>query len=409
MALSNPASKLPVEVLGDIFTYALPRILDDDGRNELVSFSMVCSRWRAAAICTPRLWSGVRHVYTGDSNVLCEKVTVWLDRSRGVPRTLSIRLDHHSGKTAPHHKDTTKCKSPSLDIAKLLAKDLSLHHLILECASPKCFRNLLNTIRSNGKAGSKRRAQRWDSAIEVLTFQFWDRWSDPVNPSKSIFNRLPPNLTQFELQLPSHIRAFRYHSYGHKETAPLHIPSNVLKRLTSFSLTCDWKGTHVLDLLKHCVNVETLCLEVDTHNGLRFSEDDLLRHCSRSRLLLPKVHTLCLRNIDPFARVRFLRWFEVPCLVDLEMEFTGQKADLDWGLTDFLVPFLTDYGRREPTLRSLKISRVQVDAQLVEHVLRDMPSMKRLALEDVDFKQCADRDRSSFLNPRLSDPKVQVI
>jgi hypothetical protein len=91
------------------------------------------------------------------------------------------------------------------------------------------------------------------------------------------------------------------------------------------------------------------------------------------------------------------------------MEFTGQKADLDWGLTDFLVPFLTDYGRREPTLRSLKISRVQVDAQLVEHVLRDMPSMKRLALEDVDFKQCADRDRSSFLNPRLSDPKVQVI
>ena len=90
------------------------------------------------------------------------------------------------------------------------------------------------------------------------------------------------------------------------------------------------------------------------------------------------------------------------------MEFMGQKADLDGGLTDFLVPFLTGHGKSEPTLRSLRISRVQVDAQQVEEVLRDVPSIKRLTLEDVDFKQYADQDRSSCLSPCLLDTKVRI-
>ncbi|KAG6849938.1 hypothetical protein H0H93_003467 [Arthromyces matolae] len=85
----NQVDKLPVEILSEVFRFAL---LDDPG--SLVRLLRVCSYWRNVAKSTPALWESL--VLT--SNAPRRKFLLWLQQSKGRIRELHIR----TGVTTQH-------------------------------------------------------------------------------------------------------------------------------------------------------------------------------------------------------------------------------------------------------------------------------------------------------------------
>ncbi|KAF6762451.1 hypothetical protein DFP72DRAFT_802369, partial [Ephemerocybe angulata] len=55
-AVLSPLRRMPLELLGEIFTMVLPYILDYSGRQDVINLGLVCKRWRDATIYTHRLW-----------------------------------------------------------------------------------------------------------------------------------------------------------------------------------------------------------------------------------------------------------------------------------------------------------------------------------------------------------------
>ncbi|KAG8796304.1 hypothetical protein FRC12_000719 [Ceratobasidium sp. 428] len=105
-----PIHKLPVEILGYIFTLVQPccvhhKIIQKRSqisKSQLVdALSMVCSLWRKVALSTRELWShldftiNVKHVLFG---LLYGRARLWIERARGCPLHLHPHEFHRSGK-----------------------------------------------------------------------------------------------------------------------------------------------------------------------------------------------------------------------------------------------------------------------------------------------------------------------
>jgi hypothetical protein len=86
----SPLRRIPFEVLGENFRHSLPYIMGHEDRSQLVGLSLVCRRWRDAALCTHRLWAGVQVCCS--SQVSFEKLMQWIERSGTVPKTLDFDM-----------------------------------------------------------------------------------------------------------------------------------------------------------------------------------------------------------------------------------------------------------------------------------------------------------------------------
>ncbi|KAH0586239.1 hypothetical protein H2248_007491 [Termitomyces sp. 'cryptogamus'] len=82
--MRNQFEKLPVELLSEVFRYAL---FDDTAA--LIRVLRVCSYWRNVAWTTPALWDTL--ILTPKFPV--RKLSLWLNRSKGMIRELHIRAD----------------------------------------------------------------------------------------------------------------------------------------------------------------------------------------------------------------------------------------------------------------------------------------------------------------------------
>ncbi|KAG6891653.1 hypothetical protein C0992_012702 [Termitomyces sp. T32_za158] len=82
--MRNQFEKLPVELLSEVFRYAL---IDDPGA--LICVLGVCSYWRNVAWATPALWDTL--ILTPQFPV--RKLSLWLNQSKGIIRKLYIRAD----------------------------------------------------------------------------------------------------------------------------------------------------------------------------------------------------------------------------------------------------------------------------------------------------------------------------
>jgi hypothetical protein len=94
-ALMSPISRLPSEMLSDIFT-AIPRdpAVEPFGvSNSPILLTQICSRWRDIAIATPRLWRSIDFTVDEELNVepfTMEMWKIWLMRSGACPLTIQV-------------------------------------------------------------------------------------------------------------------------------------------------------------------------------------------------------------------------------------------------------------------------------------------------------------------------------
>ncbi|KAJ2932333.1 hypothetical protein H1R20_g4758, partial [Candolleomyces eurysporus] len=124
-AVLSSVRKMPIDILGEIFHYVLPYVLDDKGRQQLIDLCLVCKCWRDAAHAMRQLWSGVSIPMDGGL-LSTKKAVLWFQRSGASRKTLEVK-----SKGSGHYgcdKMGSRCKMECGPLAKLLADGPALDH-----------------------------------------------------------------------------------------------------------------------------------------------------------------------------------------------------------------------------------------------------------------------------------------
>ncbi|KAF6745944.1 hypothetical protein DFP72DRAFT_855785 [Ephemerocybe angulata] len=313
-AVLSPVRRMPCELLGEIFLLAVPLILHEDNRCAVLNLGRVCKMWREATLYARRLWSGLALEPYGQMSY--EEVVSWLNRAGNLPKSLEFDpncdyCDCYKG---------AYCNSTSPLLAKLLIEGPKIDHLTLSVLNTGCFQNWLRRFKLAGKESTSR---PWDTlrSLSLTVHQMVNsEWEDgPVAPSRSIFKSLPPVIC-LHLYLPE------VEPYYGDSTPGISIPKVFLKRLTEFTIECTWPGNHLIELLKGCVNVETLTIVFDGTTPFEDGDAELAA-LLKDPIRLPKVHTLRIQSVGPGAEI--LRYLKTTSLTTLELGFASWTKDDD--------------------------------------------------------------------------------
>ncbi|KAF7326706.1 F-box domain-containing protein [Mycena sanguinolenta] len=94
---THPISKLPTEIMSEIFLHflpAYPECPEHSWQSSPLLLCAICRKWRAIAIATPRLWRAIRMTVSNNSSVQLtapfELLDTWLSRSGNCPLSFSI-------------------------------------------------------------------------------------------------------------------------------------------------------------------------------------------------------------------------------------------------------------------------------------------------------------------------------
>ncbi|RXW24067.1 hypothetical protein EST38_g1757 [Candolleomyces aberdarensis] len=408
----SPARRLPVEILGEIFSSAISHPLDETERKRLVNFALVCRTWHNAVYHAHRLWNSIR--IPGElTESSYEFILSCFSRSGGIPRLLEIgrsKFKAHDG----CGESNSECSSGSgtLLLAKLLTEGPTLRTLCIHFDRLDCFRNLLAAFQFFKLKDSAPRP--WDS-IRSLALHFKWKWNEHPNPANSIFLSIPSTVTELQLYLPDFFavaRGWGSHDSA-SENAPLHLNQDLLGRLSSFLLSCDWKGARLLAHLPYCTAVETLTLDFK-HMPMRYDQsDEFVRRIPDIGILLPKVHTLSLQN-TLIEGLNILQFLNTPSLIRLDIDFTREDEVSTYRFAKRVEAFIKHRSQCEGTFRSLALHHAATKTEDLAYLLTNLPSLTHVTLDDVSFKSTLfETLRSSRINLRpgrsISLPHLETL
>ncbi|KAF6748513.1 hypothetical protein DFP72DRAFT_916165 [Ephemerocybe angulata] len=400
-SILSPVRKIPREVLGYIFAFLQPDEYDEKvrnarGRMELVNLSLVCKLWREAAFATHELWTGLQ-IKTRHSPKSFKSVEAWLSRSGSLARRLqyqgwylesddpgtfdNLQMCRCGDQDAWPRQEPRPCLLAMSVMPHLLTNGPPLDHLTLMCNDTECFQHFMEAMDSLRGENVAARPRPWDT-LKSLSIKFRDASLQTGGHLGqtfiSRFERIP-RVQSLEVHLPSQ-STFEYEfDPSHLE---LNILPNLIENLTTFTICCPWAGPHLLNLLPHCRNVETLTINFGNSGsalwGLEYHP--LVRQYSVSPLVLSKLVTLRIRmgyNID------LLRILKAPRLVNLDISMFPREATKEEHLVLPVSTFLEQSGCI-PNLRSFRLHACCIDAERLFYLLSSLPFLTSLTLDDVE-------------------------
>lgn len=387
-AALSPIRQMPAELVSQIIRHVAWGVLHSVGRDALVRMSLVCKSWRDAALLCHSQWAGI-HIEKSEVRepVAFDKIVSWYRRAGSLPKTLEFSLGS-AGSTSCYCQDQDamimgeQCEFLNPTLARLLAEGPNLNHILLKITQPACVHNLLQAIKAIDPPTG--RARPWD-VVRRLELDFSDPdnmlWDDDEDPGHSFFKFLP-QVSSFSLYMPSSFVVFDIES-AEARGVPILVPPSLLQNLTSFTVECDWEGSHILDMLSNCPNVETLEIRLGG-NDIFFNDNEV----PASRVPLPRLHTLHLRELDN-GSVDILNRIRTPILRNLQLGFRSPSpksrhtADGDFRKT--FEQFVKE-STGEGTIRSLELKKAFVipPMELADAIVL-LPSLIRLALADFRF------------------------
>ncbi|RXW22742.1 hypothetical protein EST38_g3101 [Candolleomyces aberdarensis] len=112
-----------------------------------------------------------------------------------------------------------------------------------------------------------------------------------------------------------------------------------------------------------------------------------MRHILKDGLILPRLHTIRLFNADPSALMQ-LKCLKTPGITDIDIAFVGYISDPahyhgreKWQLSSTALEAFFDGKSKEATLRSLCIRAAAIEEKPLINILRNLPCLKRLTLD----------------------------
>ncbi|KAJ3523660.1 hypothetical protein NMY22_g11342 [Coprinellus aureogranulatus] len=329
--LDSIFSRLPAEVLGEVFDQALEADICDpslESVEQLIDICLVCREWQDVSRATPRLWQALT-ISCRLGPQTFENARKWFGRAKSLPKGLAV--DTSNARHFDHCYKRYDCSLARRPFARFLTDgEISLHNLAITCPSSVCFYQLLPLLEERKTTGAVQGPgglHPWDGikSIQLDIFDDWNQWIDFQDPTQDImtsltypiFHRLPPALTSLTLHLPSIPHDNEVAGY-----VALNIPEDKLSNVTNLTLTCDWYASKTLKVLEACNRVEQLTLDLNesffarptSSNGASAGKNDKAR-------LLPSLKVLRIRKLDPQA-LEYLRYFRSPFLEELDLEFT---------------------------------------------------------------------------------------
>ncbi|KAJ3539284.1 hypothetical protein NMY22_g4804 [Coprinellus aureogranulatus] len=372
--------RVPLEILGEIFVWLTTM---NHRQQALATICKVCKRWRDAACLVPSLWDNVS-VNPSKDSLSYEGVSAWLGRARGLPRT--VRVDY-AGCEAPVNKKGVwvgqrcsgedKCGLSNPALGKILKGTSSLHHVFIQPPTHQCLLNLIKNL-------SDTPDQRSWTEINSFAIELTCDFPFPARPSILVFDNhiIPHSVTALQLEMPDHEDA-----QAGAEPA-FHIEASVLRRLTSFNLTCDWPAKHIYKPLRHCSNLETLHLNLGGAGAVW--PNALVDH--PRTIPLPRLKRLVLENVQP-EFVRTFQLLEMPALTELSIQFSFDGWDPSDGFNYFHGDLGTSFSTflhgtlgTAYTLKDLQIINGEFLDNTLFDALHDLSSLKHLTLDNVVFK-----------------------
>ncbi|RXW25431.1 hypothetical protein EST38_g435 [Candolleomyces aberdarensis] len=225
----------------------------------------------------------------------------------------------------------------------------------------------------------------WDS-IKSLEVRFYDVWDEPGPQDShpdSIFKHIPPTVSSLYLYLEDRDDIVAINDGLH-----LHIPEIVLTNLTTFTFSCDWDGTMMLQILQSCTNVENLTLDF-RGSSVAFQDAPLLREAG---LLLPKVRILHLDQIISGA-VSSIQALRTPSLVELRISFVTDvihpvaftnRAYVSDNFASSVLSFVRASGC-QGSLRKFRFDSISIPNPQLVAILTNLPFLTHLALDNTFF------------------------
>ncbi|KAJ2920027.1 hypothetical protein MD484_g481, partial [Candolleomyces efflorescens] len=387
-AVLSPLRRMPLEILGEIFLTILAGIDPEKSKRfkdvTLIDLCLVCRAWRNAALATPRLWNFLVLKMLPRRALRHAAVSHWFSRSGVASKTLYIYGYSHG----PCDSEGPEgCDFANVGLVKLLTEGTQLGHLFLRCASPQCFRNLIDLMK---RAVETRKPRPWDT-IKSLKFVFTCDWNEPPSLSESIFLHIPSSVTTLHLFLPP------YNDLQMSEdNLNLHIPESILSNLTTFTLECDWSGTKICKILQLCKNVENLTLDFGFAE-VPFNDDlPYITEVYDAGLLLPKVTTLRLHHLPPHL-IYILNFLKTPMLVELDLSLSNFAkspapcADLE-EVTDIICLALVSFSDSVRTHRKLRLHAMKLTKTQINLLFNGLKRLSHLTFDNVWFDGSVFRD-----------------
>ncbi|KAF6745954.1 hypothetical protein DFP72DRAFT_923684 [Ephemerocybe angulata] len=365
-AILSPVRRMPMEILGEIFALALPDVLYPDDRRMLRHLGLVCKSWRNASLLAHRLWSGLQLSLPPEDGAYGRAVS-WLTKSGALPKTL--RYDGRGCQCTSEELEPCLLTNPEL--LRLLTTGPSLDHFGLLCIRTTCFRNWIAAINSAKKSLSG--PCPWDTLRSFRLECIYEESQE--GDELFLFSHLP-FVTSLNIELPSNL-VVGVEGDGDPMVT---IPVKLLNQLTTFAIEFDWYGTEIFSLLESCKNLETLTITCSSRFHLFDEHEPKLLGLAKSRVVLPKVRKF---SIGRSKSSSILKYLAMPALSDLDLDLEyGREVDDKFGAT------LHDFFRASnasESLQALRISNTEVPAADLRYCLSNLPLLKDLNLDGVEF------------------------
>ncbi|RXW24061.1 hypothetical protein EST38_g1751 [Candolleomyces aberdarensis] len=377
-AVISAVRKLTLEILGA-------------ARFQLIDLCLVSKSWCDAARQTPSLWKGIRVEYR---DVSYDKIVAWYGRSGSTLRTLEVIPPDIDDECM----ELDDCQSPNDGFRQLLTFGPTIDHLSIKCSSGQCFTNFtFGWIWGDNVSLSKPRP--WDS-IKSFTLTLTGRWEEsavnPDEPGDSGFMWIPPAVVSLQINLPDSSVAFPLDSGIAPPDMRIHLAEAwTLDTLTSFSISCNWGGPHILEIVKHCKNVETLAIDFK-NSDLPDSRAAIMKQLSRIGLSLLKLRTLRLRQVSPSTAGKLFRILKAPVLAQLDISFGEVKIWQGKKFDDELGRLVQQSSAAFRSL-NLRIHNVSLPPDDLNDILSALPSIMHLTLDEVGLVNHGRKDIFSVL------------
>ncbi|KAF6753410.1 hypothetical protein DFP72DRAFT_901619 [Ephemerocybe angulata] len=310
----SPVQRLPVEILGIIFTFATPPTINPLTKNALVDLCLVCQVWHRAMQLAPHIWASIAlGVLPSGQRYIYENLISWFSRSGDYPKRLEFYAYQGDGvkqsicMAAARGVGVCLCCRGSIcmiqeddTVLRLLTGGPILQHFTF-FGLQACYHRWIEAMQPRDQSLKPR---PWDTLRSFeLSLESRHRATDLWDHSLPTFRLIPPLVDSLHLE-PISLSCL-------PDTGiRLDIPPSTLGRLTSLTLECNWNISHIFASLQLCRNLEILIL--DYSSGVR--SPSVQEH----RVLLPSLHTLRYNN-GPWASMSVLQSLNTPVLQELQV------------------------------------------------------------------------------------------
>ena len=373
-----PIRHVPTDVLQEIMHFV--------PGGALRHTKLVCQAWNAASplIRSSTGISKLKANFQFQAAIPSQRIRTWIDRAQRGRTALDIQ--QLGQEVCPCLNPSTRCSWADPGFFNLfknvtLPPDLQVTFMP---SSASCYLRFLDALEQVSTPSNQLSMSTGWNSLTSLSLDFrGSLWNGEVGAYRNLFNGLPNTLSDLDLRFPELFQ---------RQPAPImdiSAQNRGLQSLTSLSLECPWDSPLALSLLRQCINLRKLSLDLNVLRRDPYTWTDL-----GTPITLHSLHTLSLRTHTAIRCCQFLsNYLHLPSLQHLAIaENVGKEYTLYEVLHSLrLLSTRDSAGRHHPPascarLLTLTAKNMECNAAVMHEIFGGgLKYLEALVLDDVEI------------------------